>query len=69
MIRIEYILMENTGSLNDFLSKVLNASNSGELGEEVLDILKMWKAEEDHPVNTQTENKKDYEEIKETEDN
>lgn len=62
--------MENTGSLNDFLSKVLNASNSGELGEEVLDILKMWKAEEDHPVNTtQTENKKDYEEIKETEDN
>lgn len=32
-------------SLEEFLSKVLNASNAEELGGEVLGVLKQWKEE------------------------
>lgn len=37
--------MDQPESLDDFLGKVLSSNNCGELGNEVLGILRQWKNE------------------------
>ena len=37
--------MENQEKLEDFIGKVLSTRNCGELGDEVLGVLRQWKDE------------------------